>query len=430
MGYARQLSLAAVSRPGAALYDLHVAVTAAAKAPVVHSVSAASYLWIPMAIGAGLVVLLVLLTGLIGVPYVDQKVADVAQTAGLFSDRFWKARFYASAAWTFGDSGATNITALATALAAVLASGTVLTSLFPTTDLNPFIIMNVACGGIVAAAPILFGIVNVAVTRGTPVLPIDARLTLDADATITLPSGASIALPGGAVITKANDGPEKARIKAGGTIIVPPGSKITVRSAAIMALPSGAAVAINPGATLTIDAATQIASGDVAPPQVSPAGGHQSIWDWPSRAAVPDPHIAADDLITVTEGAVATVTGAADIYLPRAATVIAAGGRGMTLKPDTTLTVPSSSNVMAAGMGSVLSAAALTTFGIGVEIGLVVVLAAHYSTAGHAGRVAAVVISAVVAAGLILYGATSIRSLADPTPGTSLSSSARTSFTL
>jgi len=85
---------------------------------------------------------------------------------------------------------------------------------------------------------------------------------------------------------------------------------------------------------------------------------------------------------------------------------------------------------MAAGMGSVLPTAVLTTFGAGAEIGLVAVLAAHYSTAGGAGDVAAIVISAVVAAVLVLYGATAIRSLADPTPGTSLSSAAGTSFTL
>jgi hypothetical protein len=197
-----------------------------------------------------------------------------------------------------------------------------------------------------------------------------------------------------------------------------------------MALPSGPAVAINPGATLTVDAGTQIAAGDLAPPNVSRSGGHPPIWDWPSRAAAPEPHIAASDLITVTGGAVATVTGAADIFLPHASTLVAPGRGGMALKPNTSLTVPPGANVMAAGMGSVLSAAALTTFGIGAEIGLIAVLAAHYSPAGHAGRVAAVVISALVAAGLVLYGATAIRSLADPTPGTSLSSGAGTSFTL
>lgn len=434
MGYARQFWLAAASRPSAALNEVHSGVTARSATAAVHNVSAGAYLWTPMLIGAGLVVLLVLLTGLIGVPFVDQDQApDAAQTAGLFTKRFWKAHFYASAAWTFGDSGATNITALATAVGAILASGTVLTSVFPTIDLNPFIIMNVACGGIVTASPILFGILNVVVMRGNPVVPIDASLRLQASATMTLPAGASIALPGGGVVTKANGGPEKARIKPGGTITVPPGSKITVNPTALLALPSGTSVAISAKATLTIatppDTAAQIASANLAPPQISPASGHQSIWEWPSRTAVPDPNITATDLITVTEGAVATVTGAADIKL-EGATIIAPGSRGMAVKPGTTLTVPSGPNVMAAGMGSVLSAAALTTFGIGAEIGLIAVLAAHYSPAGHAGRVAAMVISAVVAAGLVLYGATGIRSLADPTPGTSLSSSGRTSFTL
>jgi hypothetical protein len=398
-------------------------------APTVHSVPVASYLWIPIATGAGLAVLLVLLTGLIGVPYVDQ---GTAQTVGLLDGRFWKARFYASAAWTFGDSGATNIAALGTALATILAGGTVLTSIFPTIDLNPFIIMNIACGGVVAAAPILFGIGNVVVVRGNSVAPADARLALQAGATITLPSGASVAVPCGATIKKAVDGPEKARVKAGGTIPVPPGSVITFKSDAVIALPSGAAVAICPGAILTMDTGTQIAPGDLAPPQSSQSGGHPGIGHWRSRSPEPDPQITAGDLILVTEGATATLTGAADIFLPHQTTITTPGARGtgMGLKPNTTLTVPTSSNVMVAGMGSVLTAAVLTTFGIGAEIGLVAVLAAHYSMAGQAGQVAAVVIAAVVAAGLILYGATAIRSLANPTPGTSLNSTAGTSFTL
>jgi hypothetical protein len=426
MGPARPLSL----------HPFHSAVVAASTAAGSQSVPVAAYLWIPIAVGAGLVVLLVLVTGLIGVPYVDRKVvpsADpkmqptmVAQTAGLLSGPFWKARFYASAAWTFSDSWATNITALATALAAIVASGTVLTSIFPNIDLNPFILMNLACGAIVAAGPVLFAITNVVVMRGNPVLPVDASLTLQGEATISLPSGASIALPGGGAVKNAADGSEKARIKPGGTIPVPPGSAITVKPGATMALPSSTAVTINPGATLAISAATEIAASNLAPPQAPRTGGYERILDLRPRA---DPHVTAGDLVTVTEGAVATVTGVADIVLA-GATMMAPGRGGMALKPGTTLTVPAGPNVMAAGMGSVLSAAAFTIFGIGAELGLLAVLAAHYSTAGHAGRVAAVVISAVVAAGLVLYGATGIRSLADPTPGSSLSSGARTSFTL
>jgi hypothetical protein len=49
---------------------------------------------------------------------------------------------------------------------------------------------------------------------------------------------------------------------------------------------------------------------------------------------------------------------------------------------------------------------------------------------GSAGQSAAVVIAAVVAIGLVVYGITAIQSLAEPTSGTSLSSGAGTSFTL
>jgi hypothetical protein len=379
-----------------------------------------------MAIGGGLALLLVLFTGLVGIPCVDR---GVAVTAGLFDRRFWKARFYASAAWTFGDSGATNITALATGVAAILASSAVLTSIFKV-DLSPFIIVNVACGGLVAVAPILFGIVNFFVMRGSPMVPADASLALHADATITLPSGATIAMPGGATVKRADGGSEKARIKAGGTIPFPPGSVLTVKSSAVMAVPSGAALALGPGATLTTDIGTRIASGDLEPPQAAQPGSQRGMCNRRSRPPEPDPQIVAGDLIAFTEGATATVNGTADIFLPNETTVVAPGRRGMALKADTTLTVPSGSNVMTAGMGSVLPAAILTTFASGAEIGLVAVLAAHYSTAGSAGQVAAVVIAAVVAIGLVVYGITAIQSLAEPTSGTSLSSGAGTSFTL
>ena len=150
-----------------------------------------------------------LLTGLIGVPCVD---GPVVRTAYLFDRKFWSARFYASAAWTFKDSGATNVTALGTAIAAVLATGTTLAAIFPKVDVNPFIVMNVACGGIVAAAPLFFAIANVIFSRNYPMVPADATVTPKAAADLTVPSGASIALPGGATIESA--GQEEVRVKA------------------------------------------------------------------------------------------------------------------------------------------------------------------------------------------------------------------------
>jgi hypothetical protein len=376
-----------------------------------------------MLIGVGLVLLLVVITGAIGVPYT----ADEVRTAFLYRKKFWTARFYASAAWTFSDSGATNITALGTAMVAILASSATLSALFPGIDLNPFIIVNIACGAIVVAAPLLFGIANVVITRHSPVAPVDAMVTTQADTIISVPSGASIMVPGGALIRTVG-GQVRARVNPGGTIPVPPGGSLTVAAGGMMSLPSGTAVAIGPIALLTMGTSTCIAAGDLAPPQPQPAGCRPLLFTRP--AAAPNPQVSAGEQITVTTGAIMTITGAADIFFRAGTTMTALGGRAMRLGADTTITVPSSSNVMVAGMGSLLPAAALTMFGIGTEIGLIAVLAVHYSRATHSGQIAAGIISAGVAAGLALYGATAIRALADPTPGSSLNAEARSSFIL
>jgi hypothetical protein len=339
----------------------------------------------------------------------------VTRTARLNDSKFWTSRFYASAAWTFKDSGATNIAALGTAVGALLATGGTLTSLFPKIDLNPFIIMNVACGGMVAAAPLLFGVANVMFSRRYPIAPADAAVTLTADTSMTVPSGANLSVPGGAVINAAG-GQETARVKARGTIPVPPGSKLTVGSGAAMGLPSGYAVAIGPGGTLIMDTDTWIAAGDLAPAHL-PARRRADVFGRRRQAsAAADTRVEAGHAITVTTGAVATMVGAADIRLAAGTTILAPGHRTIQLKTEAPIVVPSNPNVIGAGMRSLLSAAALTTFGIGTEIGLVAVLAIYFSGATGAGRITAWAISAVVAVGLVLYGATAIRALADPPP--------------
>jgi len=415
MSYAGRFLLITVGQGGGFPSEFHSAVIAASSpagpAQPLQGVPSLAYLWIPVSVGGGLALLLIALVGSFGIPYRDgQEVLD----ARLFSPEFWRARFYASAAWTFNDSGVTNITASAAAVTAILASGTVLSSVFSQIDLNPFIIMNIACGGLVAVAPIVFGIVNYFVMRTSPLVPADASLALQAGTAVTLPGGASLGLPGGATVHNAAGDAEKARIKPGGTVPVPAGSVLTFAANAVMAMPSGNALAIAPGATLTINAGTRVAAGDLEPPPV------------PAIAA----RITAGDRIVASEGATATVIGTADIALGTVTTVIAPGGRAMTLPARTMLTVPCGSNVMTAGMGSVLPAAVLTTFAAGAEIGLVAVLAGHYSPAGHIAHAWALTIAAVVAAGLLSFGVTSVRSLAKPTSGTALTSGAGTSFTI
>jgi hypothetical protein len=389
-------------------------------------VTPADYLWAPVLAGVIAVIVLVVLTGVIGVPCVD---GEVVRTARLFNRKFWSARFYASAAWTFKDSGATNVTALGTAIAAVLATGTTLTAILPKVDVNPFIVMNVACGGIVAAAPLFFAIANIVFSRHYPMAPADATVTLTAPAALTVPSGASIAVPGGAAIEGA--GHEEIRVKAGGTIPVPPGTSITIGSGTLMGLPSGTAVAIGAGGTLTMNAATRIAASDLVPGP-APAGraGHRFRRAPQAPPPPADTQVHAADRITVTTGAVASVVGVADIHLDAGTTILAPGHRGMQLKNAISITVPSNSNVIAAGMRSLLSAAAVTTFGIAMEIGLIAVLAIRYARLTGPAHAAAWVIPAVAGIGLIVYGATAIRALADPTPGSSMGAGSGTSFTL
>ncbi len=413
---------------------------------VLAGVPSVAYLWVPIGIGGGVALVFLLAVGFTTIPYLDQ---GVVQRVALFDRRYWKARFYATAAWTFGDSGATNITALGTAVVAVL-SNSVLQTIFPAIDLSPFILMNIACGGLVAVAPILFAIINFFVARQGPIVPADASLTLRADATVTLLAGASIAVPGGAEVRPAGGAPVRAAVKAGGTLPVPPGTVLTVHAAAIMAVPSGSVLALAPGTVLSAD--SPIASGDIQPRPAHPVaegGQGHGLLDWllhsaqlagqpalppapgqPAPAPGGVPRIERGELITLTEGAAATVNGTADVLLREETTVIAPGRRAMTLRADTTLTVPCGSHVMTAGMASVLPAAVLTVFAAATEIGLVTVLAAHYARTGAAAHAAAVVIAAVVAAGLVIYGVTALRSLAEPTSGSSLNSGGGTSFTL
>jgi hypothetical protein len=58
------------------------------------------------------------------------------------------------------------------------------------------------------------------------------------------------------------------------------------------------------------------------------------------------------------------------------------------------------------------------------------VLAIRYARLTGPALAAAWVIPAVAGIGLIVYGATAIRALADPTPGSSMGAGSGTSFTL
>jgi len=332
----------------------------------------------------------------------------------MFTRAFWVTPFHASAAWTFNDSWATNITAVGTLIGTLFATTGALDSVLPGYDQNPFITMNIVCGGIVVLAPLLFGVLYVKCSRRYASAPANATYKLpdNKSAIISVPAGATISVANDATINTAS-GLQK--VKEGGTIPSPPGSTITLHAGTDLALPGGtdiAVQAVQASGTLTLGNDTWIAGSDLEPKQ---------------SKAFP---IKGGDTVTVTGGAKISVTGVANIMLPRGTTVTAPGYLREILSAETPIMVPPSTDLIVADMRCLIPAAALTIFGIGTDIGMVAILAGHFSRAGFGGHLTAWIISAIAAVGLIVYAVTAMRALADPAPGSSLSGRSGTSFTL
>lgn len=429
---------------------------------VQRDVPGLDYLWIPVITGLAMAGAFVILAGMIGVPYRSKR--GERDTATLFAGKFWTTPVYATAAWTFSGSWATNITALGTTIATILTATGALSAVFRGVELGRFALMNVICGGIVVISPLFFGVLNVMCSRRHFSFSPDSQITLNKrPARIRTPAGASIVASGGATF-----GAE--RIKPGGTIPVPPGSKLKVAHGR-MALTGGPDVAVGPGCQLTLSRPTAIADRDLVSPTSpkgpprsasSPAGSDfgermaatAAAGEAPEieveRTTVTDPPFrvveefvrftggtqsAEDDsekTIIPAYGAKITVLGTADVWLPDCSEVITAGDK-LTKKPlgeDTLLTIPAGANVMVADMRSLIPAGALTIFGIGIGIGLIAVLLGLFSDADLAGRIATLVAAVFLAIGAVIYAATANRSLAEPGPGSSLNAGSTTSFTL
>jgi hypothetical protein len=81
-------------------------------------------------------------------------------------------------------------------------------------------------------------------------------------------------------------------------------------------------------------------------------------------------------------------------------------------------------------MRLIFVAALMTVFGVGAQLGIAGVLLYDFSDASTAGRRIALGVIGLIAAFLLYYSTTAIRSLADPQPGSSMSAAPGTSFTL
>ena len=78
----------------------------------------------------------------------------------------------------------------------------------------------------------------------------------------------------------------------------------------------------------------------------------------------------------------------------------------------------------------VLAAAAVTMFGIGMEVGLACVLTYGLSAASQAWRLVMLVASILLGFFVLRYAVGAVWALADPRPGSAISSTSGTSFTL
>jgi hypothetical protein len=209
-----------------------------------------------------------------------------------------------------------------------------------------------------------------------------------------------------------------------------------------MAYAGGADIAVLPGSTIYLSAPVDspaatltIEAGDVLaqPPQPQPIPReprHVQVVPQPQPPPAPRAvQLTQPMLIDATGGAKITVTGAADVSLPAGAVISAPRHPDYPLPRPRQLLAPQGSNVIVASLGIILSVNILTMFGIGAELGIAGVLAG-FSKANASGLGFIAAALAVIAIVVIIYAGTATRAMADPQPGSSISSQAGASFTL
>jgi hypothetical protein len=201
-----------------------------------------------------------------------------------------------------------------------------------------------------------------------------------------------------------------------------PRNAAAVTATDAMAYSGGADIGIMPSSTLRISASAgtwTIAASDVVTRPSS----------LPVPPTPPDAPLEQPVLIDAAGGAKLTVTGAADISLPKGAEILAPGRPCYPLNRDRQLLAPQGTNIIVANLKMVLTVNILTMFGIGAELGIGFVLAG-LSDASGTGRGFIFAALAAVAVLVVFYAATAARTLADPQPGSSISAQAGGSFTL
>jgi hypothetical protein len=238
---------------------------------------------------------------------------------------------------------------------------------------------------------------------------------------IDAPSGTTIEVPWGATVGgQAAGQPWAGRLLSGSKVQVPAGSKVSVLARKV-ALPGGYDITVRGASVLRVDrpdpgaALFTIPGSDITTPRDDPSD---------------DRNLSYPVWITPTDGAKITANGVADVTVPAGLRVTAPYRKGFRLSARRThFQLPQGTDSLAGTVAMVIVAALVTTFGIGMQIGIAATLVG-LSQADLTGRVILWLLLVVATAFTLYYGVTSIGTLADPEPGSNLSPMTSSSFTL
>jgi hypothetical protein len=235
------------------------------------------------------------------------------------------------------------------------------------------------------------------------------------------PSGTTIEVPWGATVCGEAGGQLwAARLRPGSKVQVPAGSKVTVLARRV-ALPCGSDITVRGASVLRVGrpdpgvAMFTIPGSDVTSPHDDPSeDGNLSYPVW----------------ITPAAGAKITANGVADVTVPAGLRVSAPYRKGFELSARRThFRLPQGADSLAGTVVMVIAAALVTMFGIGMQIGIAATLVG-LSQADGTGRVLMWLLLLIGTVFTLHYSVTSIGTLADPEPGSTLSATTRSSFTL
>jgi hypothetical protein len=172
-----------------------------------------------------------------------------------------------------------------------------------------------------------------------------------------------------------------------------------------------------------------VSSDDRADPggMLSIAGSDVTL---PKDALADDVQLPLPAFVTSPSGAKITVNGVAAVIGPTGATVRTRYRKDFKLsKERSRFRLPQGPNSLAGTMGMILLAGLVTMFGIGIELGIVAALVGLSEATRWAQGIMWALLFAVVVFTLH-YSVTAFKSLADPEPGSTMSTTAGTSFTL